>query len=284
MEYKGDIGVYLSGAQVPVPQCGFYITPPTVKGVIQYGETKFFTQVKMASDISPIVKPLKEGKKELEHMSDFQLLLGVLVDPQGSQIKDAFMEFFSFCCPDFEVKIDRKAIHFWVGEDDERIQVGQLNPFNYSKFAETVNELFLPQNVQDEEFEYNIDKNSRASRALLEKMKKNRERLKKLEQKDDNPNSSVFALQVSVLSIGMDMDMRVFLGYTPFQLYDAFNRYILKDTYDMFQRIRCIPFADTSDMEEPEGWLVNLYGSEHLNRNKERYNSMAGFQSVVGSK
>jgi len=284
LEYKGDVGVYVSGTQVPIPQCGFYITPPKVKAIIQYGETRFFTQVSMVSDIAPLVKPLREGKSELEHVGDFQILLGILADPQGSNVKNAFSQFFDFCCPGFEVTIDRKAVHFWMGKDEERVRVGQLNPFNYPHFADTVRELFLPPNADEGEVEYNIDKNSRASRLLLEKMKKNRERLRKLGQKDDKTNSSVFALQLSVLSIGMHVDIGVFLNYTPFQLYDAFNRYILKDAYDTFQRIRCIPFADTSDIEEPESWYTNLYGKEHLDRNKNRYNSMAGFQSVVGSK
>ena len=43
MKYQGDIGLYLSGAPVPLPECALFVTQPTVKQVVQFGETDFLT-------------------------------------------------------------------------------------------------------------------------------------------------------------------------------------------------------------------------------------------------
>lgn len=284
MEYQGDIGVYLSGAQVPVKGCGFFITPPTVKQVIQFGEQDFFVQVKMLSDIPAFVKEIKEGKKELEHLGDFQVLLGILRSEMT--FRDSVMSYLQFCCPGFEIKISKKSIDFYVADDEQsdkkKLKVGQLNPFNYSTFSEILKELFMPPSAEDSEPEYNYDKNSRAARQLAEKIKRNRERLKKAQGSEEAKNSSIFALEASILSIGMSVDINQFFDYTPFQLYDAFSRYMLRVENDTYMKISTIPFADTKDLEAPESWYVDIYSEKHLNRDKQNMNTMSGFQQVVG--
>lgn len=284
MEYKGDVGVYLSGAQVPIKTCGFFITPPTVKQIIQFGEQEFFVQVKVLSDIPAFVREIKEGKKELEHLGDFQILLGIL---QSEVVfRDSIISYLQFCCPGFDIKVSKKSIDFYVSDskqpDGERPKVGQLNPFNYSIFSETLKELFMPPSAEDSEPEYNYNKNSRAARQLAEKIKRNRERLKKAQGSEEAKNSSVFALQASILSIGMSVDINRFFDYTPFQLYDAFSRYMLKVENDTYMRISTIPFADTKDLEQPESWYVDIYSDKYLNKGKQNMNTMSGFQQVIG--
>lgn len=283
MEYKGDIGLYLSGEQVPVKECGFFITPPKIRQIIQFGESNFFVNTKMLSDIGLFIKEIKEGRTELKHLSDFQILLGIL---QGeSALRESVLTYLQFCCPGFQIVIAKNSIDFYLeGDKDRKVRVGQINPFNYSNMGEVLKELFLPASANDDELEYNYDKKSKAARKLMEKIKKNRERLQKAKQNESAANSSVFATQASILSIGLQVSINQFFDYTPFQLYDAFSRFMLKTENDTYMQISTIPFADTKDLEQPESWYVDIYSAKHLNKNKQNENTMSGFQQVVNGK
>lgn len=284
IEYKGDFGLYLSGAQVPIKACGIYITPMTVRQVVQHGEDEFFTQVKMLSDISLITKSLKEGKSQVDGRNDFQILLGVLADPRGVEIKQSIIDALGTICPDFDVECDRRAINFFVTLDEEAakpVRVGQINPFNYELFAKTVNDLFLPQRP-DEDIEYNINESSRASRQLMEKIKRNRERLKQAASSKSGGGTSLLAQQASILSLGTGLDINTIMSYTLFQLYDAFDRYMLKSSYEMYRQMCMIPFSDPSKLDEPESWLVNLYDPARLEGKRRNTNTMSAFRQVTG--
>ena len=73
------------------------------------------------------------------------------------------------------------------------------------------------------------------------------------------------------------MDINVFYNYTPFQLYDAFNRFLAKMARDKYESMLMIPFADTSKIQanEPPSWLENLYKPT-----EEKYNSLQKLNSV----
>ena len=48
------------------------------------------------------------------------------------------------------------------------------------------------------------------------------------------------------------MVINVFYNYTPFQLYDAFNRYFAKVQSDFYTKVSTTPLMDVSKMETPE--------------------------------
>ena len=69
----------------------------------------------------------------------------------------------------------------------------------------------------------------------------------------------MFGRYTSILAIGMQMDINIFYNYTPFQLYDAFNRYFAKVSSDFYSKVATTPLMDTSKMEEPKEWFRTLY-------------------------
>ena len=90
-------------------------------------------------------------------------------------------------------------------------------------------------------------------------LKKRKEILnKKKGLEDESP--SLYGSYISVMSVGMGIDINVLFQYTPFQLYDLFNRYWKKNSSDFYLRVSTMPMMDTSGMEEPEPWTDNLYG------------------------
>ena len=78
---------------------------------------------------------------------------------------------------------------------------------------------------------------------------------------DEAKSSSIFGIYTSILATGLQMDINTFFDYKPFQLYDAFSRFLDKQAYDMYQQAMSIPFADTSKLKEsePKNWMRDLY-------------------------
>lgn len=267
MEYQGEIGLYLSGCQVPIKMCGMYITQPKVRDIVQFGESDFFAIAHILSDIPEFVKEVKEGNSVLKEKPDFQIFIGVLGSDKNSQVRRMFDNFMELCFSDFKVEITKKSINFKV--DNDGGNVGQINPFNFREFSRTIKELFMPKE-QDEDIEYNIDPNNKRAVEMLKKIEANRKKRREAQQSSEGNTTSIFAHYTSILSIGLGIDINVFYGYTPFQLYNAFDRYLAKFQYDIYQKTMMTPFVDTSKIEEVESWLADIYKPK-----KEVYNNMA---------
>lgn len=275
-EYKGEVGLYLSGGQVRIPSCGIFVVQPKIRDIEQFGEEDFMAAVTLFSDIHSFAENIRTGDSVLKDMPDFQILIEVLRDTK-SPTRRLFNVLAQLCFPILSFSLGKNSIDF---KSEEDVMVGLLNPFNYDDFAATIDELFLPKKKQ--EVEYHIDENNKLSRQLLAKIKRNRERLEKAMSNKEGGNEkiSIFALYTSILSVGMRIDINVLYGYTPFQLYDTFERYMLKQSNDKFEMLMTIPFADTSKLQDnaPESWIKNLYGAE-----KEEYNSLSDLNRMKNS-
>lgn len=276
-EFKGDVGLYLSGCQVRIPACGIYVVQPTIKEIVQFGENNFMTAVKMFSSIEDFAKSIKEGNSVLINTPDFQIFIETLRDEKG-QVRHLADAFFELCCPSFKIEYAANAINFKITSEDggKDMLVGVLNAFNFQEFGTVINELFLPQE-ENQEIEYHIDEKDARSKQLLAKIKRNREKLAKATARKDGKNLSLFGLYTSILSIGLPADINTLYSYTPFQIYDAFKRYLAKYQRDRYEALLMVPFADTSKIQdnEPDSWFENLYKPKD-----EVYNSLSGMNSL----
>ena len=253
MAIKGNLGLYLSGMPVMIKQCNIILSQPRVKEImLTLGEDDFLSIMQIIGHIDVFAKQIKEGNPELNLLSDFQVLLIIL--QEEPRIKVLFDSFFSLIFPDYTTKVTENSIEFFLVDSDNLVSV--INPFNFPYLQETLVELFEPQNKNEEEFNPIDDK----AKEIAEKLKKGREKRNKM--KAENKSSqmdSLFALQTSILSVGLSMDINILYNYTPFQLYDAFMRYSSKMASDFYRRVSTMPFMDTSKMDPPPEWTRGLY-------------------------
>ena len=254
MAIKGDlrqVGLYLSGLPIPISDCNIILTQPRVKDVVLFGEDEFLIITNIFAHPENLVKEVKEGNPQLEIISDFQLLMTIFKNE--STIKDSVDKLFELIFPDYEIKFDNNSILFLIEEEGKKRPVGRITSFNFEKFSNVINDLFEPQN--DQERDYN-PVNSKAAE-IAEKIKRGRQRV--AQQKANEESQSLFGRYTSILAIGMQMDINIFYNYTPFQLYDAFNRYFAKVSSDFYSKVATTPLMDTSKMEEPKEWFRTLY-------------------------
>lgn len=248
---EGDILLYLSGNQVLIPKCGIFVTQPTIKQIAAFGEQKFLGGLQIFINTEKMFEEARQSTPELKQFDDLQVLLALL--EQQKEMREAADTFFELLFPTYKIVFESNCIKFCDEEDTVK---GMVNPFTFKDFQKILRELFNPR-ISGEEGDYN-PKDQTAQR-IAEKFKKAHEKKQKLKGKKAADNSSLFATYISILSLGMNISLQTLLDYTPFQLFDTFERYWLKVKSDIYQRISTMPMMDTSKLEEPEEWTKSLY-------------------------
>ena len=248
---SGDVGRYLCGGQVPIKECMIYMTPPKVKNIMQFGEDDFLFDVNLLSADRKFINGIKENDDRLKDFPDFMILMAVL-NADGS-LKSKLADFFAMVFPDYEVSLTKNSMDF-VSVSDNGAN-GQVNQFNFKFFSRTLKELFWPPKKSEDEYN---PANAKAEE-IARKLEKGRELASRSRGEVAGGKGSIFGLYASVVSIGTGVSVNVLYDYTPFQLYDAFTRYVTKVSYDFYMKIKTTPMMDLGDAEEPDQWIANLY-------------------------
>ena len=256
MELKGDkrlVGLMLSGQQVLIPGANLFITQPTINQIVTFGEDDFLIAVSLLGNTKRLIERIKQGNSELQMYPDFQLLMIVL--QEDLSVRMLVENLFTLIFPNYLIQIEQAAINFLVqneeDEDGQPLLVGQIHPYNFEAFQNMLYDLFEPKGSKDEP---DFQPANEAAAAIAAKLQKGRE--KRAEQRGPQ---SLFGVYCSILSIGLNIDINILYNYTPFQLYDAYNRYVSKMESDFYMRVSTMPFMDTSKMDRPEEWTRNLY-------------------------
>lgn len=253
MIYQGDIGLYLSGEQVLIPECGIFITQPKVRQIVQFGEGKFLTAVQVLTDPDTLLQEVKQGNSQLEALGNFQILLEIIKHEQN--LKSYFDIFFELCCPDYKVKYAKNSIEFYAKEEEDSVCRGRIISKTFDIFTQTIKELFVFVSDNPDSPDYN-PANQRA-KEIADKIKKGRARAG---QEKGADKVSLYGTYISILSIGLKIDMNVLYEYSPFQLYDTFSRYWAKEQDDRYLILATVPFSDPEKLDKPEDWTRNFYG------------------------
>ena len=256
MEFKGDktkVGLYLSGQQVRIPNANLFIEQPTIKQIVNFGEDEFLIAVSLLIKTENLIKGLKEGNSGLVMYSDFQLLMIVLKEDES--VKKLVQDLFELIFPQYIIEITEVGINFFIYDDenDKNTFVGQIHSYNFEDFKILLSDLFITHGL-NEEGERDFNPANDAAAAIAKKLEKGREKRSKA-----RGPQSLFGIYCSVLSIGMGIDINILYNYTPFQLYDAYNRYFAKHNSDFYMRLSTMPFMDASKVERPEEWSRHLY-------------------------
>lgn len=252
MRYSGDVGLYLSGGQVPVPECGLFVTQPTLRQIAQFGEDTFFQGVQILTKAYDIVDDAVKANPELKQYDRFQVF--AVMAAQQEQVNETLSSTFQLVLPDFSVEFSQNSIDFRL--EGQQYASGRIHKHNLTALQTVLRELFIPKGSDDDDF----NPVNEAAARVAEKLRKAREKLKEQNARVEEEKTSVFALYTSTLSIGTGIDVNTLYGYTPFQIYDAFQRYWMKSQYDVYQQLTMTPMMDVSKLEAPKHWGQNMYG------------------------
>lgn len=254
MAIQGDlVGQYLVGGDVLIPDCGAVLTQPTIKEILLTGENNFFEAINFIAQTDKMLHEIQNEDPDMQMFSELQLFL--LIYRQEPHMRSQVRNFFELIFPKYNVICTENSIDFKQLDENinKMIVKGRVTPFTYENFKTTIMNLFLPYTTKKEDYNPGTSK----AEEIAKKLQEGREKI--AHQKNEDGDISLLGTYISILSVGMNIDMKILLDYTPFQLFDTFMRYNLKVAQDRYFAISTIPFADTSQLEAPDEWTSNLY-------------------------
>lgn len=248
----------LSGNDIPFIEANLTIHTPTIKEIGFIGEDDFYIGCQMLNfDKQKFLT--KQDNVNLESYSNFNILMSVLHDEQSIEIqkaKNSVTMLLSLLFPNM-------TIHFTdvIELHSEDNSVFIISEKNFEEFKNILISLFCLKPLEKEGY----NPKGSLARRIAEKLEKGRQKIAQ-QKGDGNKKISILSNYVSVLSVGEHKDMNSLLNYSVYQLYDEFERFILKSQFDMNMSAA---LAGAKMNEEPKNWMQDIHCKEYED-SKER--------------
>lgn len=244
---KLDPLLLFSGNDIPFISCGVTIHHPTIKEIAYLGEDTFFTGYQMLLISKNILS--QEDKVNLETLTNFDILIAILKERNAVMQKNrnCIQMVLMLLFPEYEIILKKDVIILKKENEEEHF----LNSNNFEEFQNILRQMFSFGDTSGVPQDFNPD-GPMAAR-IAEKLKK---RHQTLAEKNSNDNFDIIGRYISVLSVGLSIDIKTFMDYTIYQLFDQIKRYELKIGYDLYIQGQLV---GVKDAKEPEDWMKSIH-------------------------
>lgn len=241
----------LSKNDIPFVEGCLVLHNPTIKEIAFLGEQDFyigcnflnFSKEKFLND---------EDKIHLTNQSNFDILMSIIINGAEKQIKlicQKALMVLALLFPNYKIDFTPKAIIFTSSENNE--DKGYINNNNFEQFKILLNKLFnLEINEKDEQ---KLNPQNETAKRIAEKLNRGRQQVNKL--KNGSNFTSILSRYISILSVGEKKDMNSFFQYTIYQLFNEFQRFELKENFDMYVKAK---MAGAKDIKEVDNWMKDF--------------------------
>ena len=235
-----DSLLLLSGNDIPFVKANLTIHNPTLKEIGYVGEENFLNGYQTLN-VSKNFLPEKD-KVNLGDISNFDILIAILKERNAVMQKNrnCIQMVLMLLFPEYEVILKKDVIILKKENEEEHF----LNSNNFEEFQNILRQMFSFGDTSGVPQDFNPD-GPMAAR-IDEKLKK---RHQTLAEKNSNDNFDIIGRYISVLSVGLSIDIKTFMDYTIYQLFDQIKRYELKIGYDLYIQGQ---LAGVQDAKEPE--------------------------------
>lgn len=236
----------LSGVDIPFQQAQISVHQPTIKEISFIGEEAFFIGCELLNFSKDILTT--EDKTNLEDRTNFEILMSIMKDKSltAQKGKVSALMVLTLIFPGYEIHIQKDCISL-VKEND----VHNINNQNFEDFKRIIVAMFcLKERSADQEY----NPAGKKAKELAEKMKKGRQ--KAAAAKGEAQKVNLLSRYVSILSVGENKGFDTLLDYTVYQLFDEFNRFELKQKYDIYVQAK---MAGAKDLEEVDNWMKDIH-------------------------
>ena len=191
----------------------------------------------------------QEDKVNLETLTNFDILIAILKERNAVMQKNrnCIQMVLMLLFPEYEIILKKDVIILKKENEEEHF----LNSNNFEEFQNILRQMFSFGDTSGVPQDFNPD-GPMAAR-IAEKLKK---RHQTLAEKNSNDNFDIIGRYISVLSVGLSIDIKTFMDYTIYQLFDQIKRYELKIGYDLYIQGQ---LAGVKDAKEPEDWMKSIH-------------------------
>lgn len=235
----------LSGNDIPFIEAQVTIHQPTIKEIAYIGEEAFFTGCELIN-FSKNILP-EQDKVNLEDKTNFDILIAILRERNAvmQRNRNCVEMVLALIFPWYTINITSDAI---VLEKEEERHL--INNDNFETFKTIFNMMFSFS--KDESRDYNPS--GEVAKRIAEKLKQRHQKLAEL--KEGKKKIDILSRYVSILAVGEHKDMNSLLNLSVYQLFDEFERFKLKMSYDICFQAK---MAGAKDLKEVEDWMKDIH-------------------------
>lgn len=234
----------LSKNDIPFIEAQIILHQPTLKEVAFIGEENFYLGCELLTFSKDSLK--EQDKIGLENKSDFDILMSVVEQNQIS--KACLLSILTLIFPTYKIDMGRGVI---VLMDENGVQYIRAEHFDALK--QIITEMFCLNRKNADGDDYNPG--NEAARKMAERFRKARQ--KKAEMRgEDTSKINILSRYISILSVGLGMDINELMNYTVYQLFDVFERFELKMSFDYYVQAK---MAGAKDLEEVDNWMKDIH-------------------------
>lgn len=235
----------LSGNDIPFIEAQVTIHQPTIKEIAYIGEEAFFTGCELIN-FSKNILP-EQDKVNLEDKTNFDILIAILRERNAvmQRNRNCVEMVLALIFPWYTIDITSDAI---VLEKEEKRHL--INNDNFETFKTIFNMMFSFS--KDESRDYNPS--GEVAKRIAEKLKQRHQKLAEL--KEGKQKIDILSRYVSILAVGEHKDMNSLLNLSVYQLFDEFERFKLKMSYDIYFQAK---MAGAKDLKEVEDWMKDIH-------------------------
>ena len=230
------------GNDIPFPQAQITIHQPSIKEIGYIGEENFHIGSHfLVFDRNHLTE---EDKTRLANKSDFEIFMSAMNSSDKAKHKTNAIMVLALLFPNYKIKIEHNQILLHLENFSSSI-----NEQNFDSFEEILNQIFCL-NIQEGEF----NPSDALAAKIAEKIKKGQQ--KRAKKNENLTNISIYSKYISILSIGLKKDKNILNKYTIYQLRDEFERFQLKENYDVYVQAK---LAGAQNLEEVKNWMDDLH-------------------------
>jgi hypothetical protein len=241
----------MSGIDIPFPQAQITIRQPVYKDISYIGEDMFFLGCEMLNFSKDLLS--EEDKINLENKTNFDVLMSIIGDnnknPSIQKNKLSAIMLLSLVFPDYKIRFKNGRIEL----DKEGEETHRIDNSNFESFKEIIVQMFCLDKQNGDTPTYNPGGKKAAE--IAAKLQKGR--AKAAQAKGEKKKEiKILARYVSILSVGLKMNINSFNNYTVYQLYDNFQRFEKEYQFDIYLRAK---MAGAKDLKEADNWMDELH-------------------------
>lgn len=243
----------LSGNDIPFREARLNIHQPTLKEIGYIGEDAFFTGCELLNFSKDILN--SEDRIHLENKSNFEIFMSIMKDQKNSAIQKNrinSMLLLTLMFPSYNFTFLKDQIAFKLKDSNQEEDICFIDKNNFEEFKKILVTMFCLKRGKGEVQDYNPQ--GEMARKIAEKLRKGRE--KAAAAKGSTKKISILSRYVSILTVGEGKNMNDILNLTVYQLFDEFERFELKQSYDAYIQAR---LAGAKDIEQVDNWMKELH-------------------------
>jgi hypothetical protein len=240
----------ISGNDIPFIEAQLVIHQPSIKeiGYIVGGEEFFWSG---CGTLNFSLENLsEEDRNNLGNRTDFEVLMSMLLDNSHPALRESrikVLSVLSLIFPEYYIKLTYQSIIFSKeGEEDRRI-----NAQNFNRFKEILSTMFCLKGKGSDNADYNPA--GAYAKKIADKLK---QRKQKLAEKNGEQKIAILSRYASILAVGQRKSLNDYMGYTVYQIFDEYERFELKEEYDLYIKEM---LAGAKDVKTPEHWKKDIH-------------------------